>query len=242
MGWKINGVPHTGQIITVGPSGRDFTNVFVALNAIYADAQMTDELVLVDPGTYVCPNNCWAGLIAGKRVCIRGLGDTASQTMLYKNYSNGQMLYVFGGGTAIIENCTLRNDYEWRHALSIGQDATIVINKCSLIAGTWSYTISSMDNTFVGSLQVRYSELRKGYRHVAGYGSSYKLNLARISLFRTTLDSAFSSIYTEGNLALADYVATPTEGYGYSYGDFLITEGGGAIAPIEQHYRRLRNG
>jgi ribosomal protein S9 len=44
MGWKINGVPHTGQILTVGPSGRDFTHPQDA----YAAAE-DGALLLVDP-------------------------------------------------------------------------------------------------------------------------------------------------------------------------------------------------
>jgi hypothetical protein len=39
-----------------------------------------------------------------------------------------------------------------------------------------------------------------------------------------------------------DRVTEQTVGYGSNYGDFLITEGGGAIAAKEQYYRRLRNG
>lgn len=243
MGWKINGVPFRGDIITVGPSGRDFASVFDALVAVYYDESLDDVLLLVDPATYTCPTDLWAARITGKRVCVRGMGDTPDQTVLFKNQYNGQLIYIYSGGTAIFENCYLHNAYSYRHAISVGHNAQVVVNKALVSGHPYAYSVSNMDNDFTGSILFSNTEIRKGYAHAAGYDSAHKLNLATISLSRVKLDSTWSSVLNVyGGLALADYVIVPTEGYGYNYGDFLITEGGWTIAAKEQYYRRLRNG
>ncbi len=247
MGWMINGVPHTGQILTVGPSGRDFSHPQDA----YAAAE-DGALLLVDPGTYalkVMSSNYWIFNTSSKRIYIRGLGSDASKTVFAsdvgKSYGGYYLTaYVFRHGG--IENIKIVQYVAVSWASTIGYASTdpqFFISKCHIqaISGYSRPCVNKMSSGVdTGFIKCRYTYLQRGAYQFAGTWGALDLSLIHID--RSELWGEFYNYNTKNSFAYADYVIAPTEGYGYNYGDFLITEGGKTIAAKEQHYRRLRNG
>ena len=128
MGWKINGVPHTGQILTVGPSGRDFTNPRDAFSAAEDGA-----LVLLDPGTYPSATKDSANHIyewSTKKIYWRGLGAAPSDTVLDVNTSISGLMIA--AKDMLFENLQFNpKSYgllRYSHPITTG----LILNKCKI--------------------------------------------------------------------------------------------------------------
>ena len=248
MGWKINGVPHTGEIITVGPSGRDFTNPRDAFSAAADGA-----LVLLDPGTYPSAtkdNNDHIYLWHTKKIYWRGLGDVPSDTVLDVNtYIYGMMI---AARDMLFENLQFNpNSFgllRYFHPITTG----LILNKCKITndRDQCSYSVASdvgLDNAQIidGGIKfinVDFPDTLVGV--FTGHSSAYPASLSKIYVSKCIIpDNDYYGYNLTGSFALADWVTSPTTGYGCNYGDFLITESlsGGGLAAKEMHYRRLRN-
>lgn len=246
MGWTINGVPHTGEIITVGPSGRDFTNPRDAFNAA-----STGALVLLDPGTYPSTTSDGPNYIYHwhtKKIYWRGLGDAPSDTVLDSNtYLYGMMIYV---SDMVFENLQFNpisyGAIRYAHPITTG----LILNKCKITndRAQCDYSVMSGkadDAQIIPAglkfINVDFPDTKAGV--FCGWAYDFPASLSKFYVSKCIIpDNDAYGYYLTGSFALADWVTSPAVGYGSNYGDFLITEGGGAIAAIEQYYRRLRNG
>lgn len=248
MGWMINGVPHTGQILTVGPSGRDFTNPRAAFSAA-----STGALVLLDPGTYPAATNDSTNHIyewRTKKIYWRGLGDAPSDTVLDANTSIYGMMIA--ARDMLFENLQFNpKSYgllRYAHPITTG----LILNKCKItnarekcnysVMSHWADDAQIIDGG-IKFINVDFPDTLSGV--FCGSASKYTASLSKIYVSKCIIpDNDYYGYYLTGSFALADWVTSPAVGYGSNYGDFLITggEGGGAIAAKEQYYRRLRNG
>lgn len=245
--WLINGVPHTGQILTVGPSGRDFTNPRDAFNAAEDEA-----LVLLDPGTYTSTTNDSTDHVyewRTKKIYWRGLGDAPSDTVLDNSKDISDMMIM--AGDMWFENlqfnpCSTYGLLRYQHPITTG----LILNKCKItndrgasdyaVVNGWSYHDQIIDGG-IKFLNVDFPDTLAGV--FSGPSPTYPADLSKIYVSKCIIpDNDYYGYYLTGSFALADWVTSPAVGYGSNYGDFLITEGGGAIAAKEQYYRRLRNG
>jgi hypothetical protein len=66
-------------------------------------------------------------------------------------------------------------------------------------------------------------QIRHCYLYSASGCVLCALNLSRVWLKRTESSCSLGSYDCGGSLAQSDNVTTPTVGYGYTYGEFLIT-------------------
>lgn len=246
MGWKINGVPHTGQILTVGPSGRDFTNPRDAFNAASNGA-----LVLLDPGVYLSMSkdtNDHVYQWLDKKLYWRGLGDAPSDTVLENNTSISGMM--ISARDMLFENLQFNptSDGLLRYYSPI--TTGLILNKCKITneREKCNYSVANGRHDHSGIVDGGIKFLNVDFPDTAygvftGPQSQYPVVLDKIYVSKCIIpDNDYYGFYLTGSFALLDYVTSPTIGYGSNYGDFLITEGGGGIAAKEQHYRRLRNG
>jgi len=225
--WTIEGLPHTGEVITVGPSGRDFVHPQDA----YAAAS-TGALLLVYPGTYdlkFAGDPDWIFKTWNKRVYIRGLGDNADDTIFINsvNFSSGSFLFCF----AVVENITVihNSNRPWSTTVGFAHSfAATIFSKCHLaVSGVYEnqYVLLSLwVTTHDGYVKFRFCKLTRGnYRHFSGQDSNtYALDLSKIYLDKCETNGALLLQYYKNALALADYVTSPAAGYGYDAGDFII--------------------
>jgi hypothetical protein len=246
MGWKINGVPHTGQILTVGPSGRDFTNPRDAFSAAADGA-----LVLLDPGTYTSTTKDNIGHIyiwVTKKIYWRGLGDAPSDTVLDVNTDIYGMMIA--ASDMLFENLQFNPTsfglLRYYHPITTG----LILNKCKITNDIENCNYSVMsgkaDDAQIIDGGIKFINVdfpNTVFGVFSGWDQYHKASLSKIYVSKCIIpDNDYYGYYLTGSFALADWVTSPTDGYGSNYGDFLITEGGGAIAAKEQYYRRLRNG
>jgi len=228
MGWKINGVPHTGQIITVGPSGRDFTNPRDAFNAASSGA-----LVLLDPGTYPSATKDSANHIYEwntKKIYWRGLGDAPSDTVLDVNtFISGLMI---SARDMLFENLqfnpTSYGLLRYAYPITTG----LILNKCKItndreqcqysVVNGWADQAQIIDGG-IKFINVDFPDTQAGV--FCGAASNYQASLSKIYVSKCIIpDNDPNGYYLTGTYALLDYVTSPTEGYGSNYGAYLITE------------------
>lgn len=229
MGWKINGVPHTGQIITVGPSGRDFANPRDAFNAAEDGA-----LVLLDPGTYPSATKDSTDHIYEwhtKKIYWRGMGNAPSDTVFDVNVSiYGLMISVRDMMFENIQfNPTSYGLLRFYDPITEG----LVLNKCKVttVRSQCNYSVVAGDqldfsrilDAGVKFINVDFPNTIDGV--FAAQVSTHPLPLSKVHVEKCIIpDNDPNGYYLTGTYALLDYVTSPTEGYGSNYGAYLITE------------------
>jgi hypothetical protein len=249
-GWYVNGVEWTGAIKTIGASGKDYTNLY---NAVYAN-KLIDTLYLIDPGTYVEPAPVYGS--SGITI-VRGLGTDATETVIQINFngachSPGWISTV--SDNRILENVTIRSsEIEARMTLS-GHDTTTdggtpsyTINKCILgypppvvglppDMGIYSSAVGSFGST-AGNMHyyITNTTLHMG---TGGFNAShlYIMNLANVHLRTVAFTQTWKTWACINDLAENDKNQDGTSGYGYGYGEFLVTNGpaSGDVLSISQ--------
>lgn len=246
MGWKINGVPHTGQILTVGPSGRDFTNPRAAFNAA-----STGALVLLDPGTYPSTTKDSNDHIYNwytKKIYWRGLGDAPSDTVFDVDVAISGMM--ISARDMLFENLQFNPTSYGLLRYTSPITTGLILNKCKITNArhqcdysvvSWWADDAQIIPAGLKFINVDFPDTSAGV--FCGQAYDRTASLSKISVSKCIIpDGDYYGYYLTGSFALADWVTSPAVGYGSNYGDFLITEGGGGIAAKEQHYRRLRHG
>ena len=199
----------SGNFITVGPSGKDYTN----LTAGYAAA--VDGDIILCYGTTAATS-----LIApNKRVFIRGMGATPNDTWITGNF-NSQLLRADNGSNVLVENMTFRQQFEWRHSLSISDGGILLANKCHLTSyDNEVYPVGGNSVTNISlTLTLRNCKISKGYSHLMA------LYLPGVFLDKVELNAAYFAYICSGTLGQNDYVETPTANYGYGYGTLVISD------------------
>lgn len=246
MGWTINGVPHTGQILTVGPSGRDFSSLLDAVGA-----SVNGALLLIDPGMYLC--NTHYGLVTyGAWRYLRGLGTQPGDTIIRNTDSSEETVFA---GDGIIENLMIdQRGTDPRSCIAYNANLTtsLIVSKCRLDGQSYTRNFhTSIWNRYAlngahGTVTARYCDFARTLEPTFGGhfngANTYNMYLSKMHVHKCVMPGRAAGQYVSGGFAELDRVTEQTVGYGSNYGDFLITEGGGTIAAIEQYYRRLRNG
>lgn len=214
----VNGLPWSGRVVTVGPSGKQLTKLPQAGWGDIPDI----ALFLVYPGTYNF-NMMSDGAYRGH---IRGMG--ASPTDVLIEYTSDNNLWIQDNGlwgtgnwVTVIENVYLGAS---ARGLTSTNYANLIANKCRIdhwnsgrydqgtINGHWSPARQN------GDMQIRHS-----YLYSASSTVLCALNLSRVWLKRTESNRSLGTYDCGGSLAESDNVTAPTVGYGYTYGEFLIT-------------------
>lgn len=209
---EISGIWDGSTIVTVGASGRDYTDIDAAVIAA-----ASGTLILVDPGNY-----SWDARTTKftKDLLIRGLGTSPTDTII-QNTVPTQMLK--SSGKLVIENVYLINNVAWYHCVVMEGSGTFFINKTRIYGPGASNPLigAAHDGEFTGSLIARNSYLDMGFCHIGG-NNNRDLDLTLCRFQKMLLDQNFYPYNTINSLAEADWVATPTSDYGYEYGDYLI--------------------
>ena len=219
--WYISGAPFTGNIVTIGPSGKDYTSVKGAI-----DSAVVDTLFLIDAGTYIDTS-----VIEFKNdinYYIRGLGNIATDTIINTTGDSYNRIFVPLKGRIILENIQVGYN-QWPIAYpheNLGyttMSESMIINKCIIyhnngIGFGWSGTLKTM------ILNVNYS-LSKTSKGDSNWAHFTYVDLSKISLNKTSYNESWKVLYSSGTLFLDDKAIDGTTGYGYEYGDYIITAG-----------------
>jgi hypothetical protein len=210
-----------GQIITVGPVGRDFYSPYDAIN--YAT---NGALILLDPGMYT--HAIYSRWIQGpwctKDCIIRGMGSSAWDTIINIDTAYGPILdqgwYHVNDTRILWENFRFRMySTSWFQQLEL-YSANQVTHMNKIIFHPGNSTIygicgqSAWNSGANSELLIQNGYLIKGYNH---FGST---NLAKVRIRRTYLDTTLSG--GSGTLAEADYVTATTADYGPNFGKYLV--------------------
>lgn len=200
LGWS-------GRFLTVG-TGKQYPVINTAL------AAATNGDMLLVYGTHTA-TEYWTY----KRVFIRGMGSTPSDTIIYGFY----MLSFGSPANVFIENLTIYPTGNWPKCITIFNSAKVTANKVRLygsdsddyaIGGKWFDP--KRDNTTLCTFQNCY--LYRGYSHLC------YLNLNNIALIKSQLNNTLNTYNCSGTLSTNDTVTTATVGYGADYGDLVITD------------------
>lgn len=206
----------SGNIVTVGPTGRDYNNPYAAIAAA-----PSGSLILIDAGSYHTPT---ADLSVYKTLLIRGLGSLASDTVLAAPIGSSGCLFDFYSSSNIVfENLEMYADENWSVPIRVSGSANLTVNRCYLYnsAGTGYPFAGSWDTGYTGTTIFRNTYLRKGNKDITGQ-LGYNLSLSKIHLQKVQLSGALALQYTSGSLAENDSVTSPTADYGFAYGVNLI--------------------
>ena len=206
MSWYINGTLFTGTIITVG-SGKDYENIRLAV-----EEAPNNSLLLVDPGSWNTEGDSFLNI--NKLIYIRGLGASPEDTILRVGYWG---ILSRSGGHGYYENLTIRIEDDWQRAFSASTGGIVTANKVRVLpANVYTYSAGYVNIPQDGTFNFKNCYLTKGHR------TFVYCNLSLISLDKVEFDVTPDSWNCSGSLS-GDYVITPTEGYGYNYGELTIT-------------------
>lgn len=218
MAWVINGNLFTGTILTVGVSGCDYTDLGVAIMAA-----STGTLILVY-GSVPLYTSTWPSVA---ELFIRGMGDTPTDTVVTCQSPGEQGISLFGGSTfssMIIENLKMTQNTTWgKDFLIWNTTGSLIANKCYFHAPTNIYNFGGkwFDPNARGNIA---NVLLQNCTIVRGYAHFCYLNLNYFSLRKVETNGSINNYNTIGTFAINDSKTTPTSGYGYDYGEYLITE------------------
>ena len=228
----INGELFTGKIVTVG-SGKDYSTFYAAFVAQLSDPD--DVLMLVDAGTYAEWPSDVAPVLTNKKLYIRGMGSSAANTQVINRNGRSNMLGFSTGCTIIIENIYIWcNGGGWRYAVGLFNNANVIVNKSYLDGLAYSPGDHCLcASSFSGYGFISNTKMNKADYHISGllYTSTTAESVEHIYLDKVELTSdlrirPYYPADPESDLAkylaLNDHVTTPTENYGYNYGNFLI--------------------
>ena len=225
---EVNGVPFTGDVISVGDDGNysyDYSTLVAA-----ESAATSGTLILVYPGTYY---NDRPDSIS-KNVIFRGMGESPEDVEIYSNVSSGAIFGIdFDTSAAdevIIENLTVDHGYftSWNTAIAFRAGAAsdrAYLNKIYLRndpARSSQYPLDLSDGGgagyFEGEFYATNCTIEKGYSHTFRFRSTTPV----ISMTKMLYDATYFCYECTTTPSPHDYVETPTEGYGHTYGDYIV--------------------
>jgi hypothetical protein len=205
MSWFINGTLFTGTIITVG-SGKDYENINLAV-----EEAPNNSLLLVDPGSWYTKGD--SNLNINKLIYVRGLGASPEDTLLRVGYYG---IFSLSGGHGYYENLTIRIEDDWQRAFNAATGGIVTANKVRVFpANRDTYSAGHGNIPQAGIFNFKNCYLTKGH------ATFVYCNLSLISLDKVEFDVTPDSYLCSGSLS-GDYVITPTEDYGYNYGELTI--------------------
>ena len=211
----------SGQVVTVGPVGRDFFTIPEAINFASNGA-----MILVDPGQYTQAyrSNWNAAPWCERDYILRGLGSAPWDTMINLDTTYGvigdQGWYHVGNTRIFWENIRFRMySTAWFQQLvlySAGQ-----ITHMNKVVFNPSYTTiyglsgqSAWNGSAASELVLQNCYISKGYSHFAS------TDLTKVRLIKCQLDETLKG--GSGTLAENDHVTSATLGYGPNYGKLYI--------------------
>lgn len=211
-----NGSLFTGNIVTVAPSGGDYTSL---KNAI--DAATDDTLFLVSPGSY----GNYQDIFLNKNIKYyikRNGGSSPSDCVI--NFANTGN-FVHQAGQVILEGVKLSNTQSESFCFAT-YDGQAIINKCDIYARF--PTGSGENGTHNSTFTIQYSKLHTywgGYYAHVGYVNFSKTTLLKVAWSAEAGGWSTYQIYGgTGDFISEDVAASGTSGYGYDYGDYLIED------------------
>lgn len=244
--WKINGVPWTGAVVTVG-AGKDYENLRAAIVAT-----QEDSLFLLYPGSYdlVAAETEWN---AYKRY-FRGTGSSYTDVILtITGYSD---IYAATAPEVIFEWMTIYHPMMY----DPNETGSIIFNRCNAL-GHVDKNYFAFNAYFNGvktpNLTIRNCFMRtygiggtRGWLWSRGTGFSGGgyLNITKTYLQKCVTPILASSdpywaYYVVGAFAENDIMQTPADGYGPDYGTDLITSelAAGEVSSVSQPIGNIIN-
>jgi hypothetical protein len=214
--WLVNGVEFTGTVVTVGPSGKDYTSIVTASNAVDGDA-----IIAVYPGTY--NNN--TGFETEHARYIKGIGDVAT---IY-HYANSGTCYQFARGDMIIEGITMEGIVSVLGAKDLTGALTLskVIMPDNYVDLNFLYDST---NAKTPDVTIRYCTTSGNTTHLIHGNTGWNINDTKIT--KSLIPNNLHTIGTTGSFPTPDHVTSPTNGYGAGYGTELIVAAANS-APLE---------
>ncbi len=212
------------EVITVGPVDKDYTSPSAACTAA-----LTNALILIYPDAYT---DDYLHNTGGKNLYIRGVDADPLNIEIASPLGNaGITLYSTTPDASfmIVENIYLRTNnagsaiMSLTHITTTSENAVLQVNKCKIqdsyvSAGIYLGTGYGL-NPFKGTFKMTYSD----YFPVNFYHISYNHGASSmfVEISTTELNKPYVAFGSDA-LDVLDIVATPTVGYGYAYGDFII--------------------
>lgn len=219
------------DIITVGNMGNLPGSSGCLSYYLYPNYSTITEAIAAAPdGTliFIAPGQYNEIFVTNKRLIFRGLGGSPTDTIIYsfgRPYGYNIPVRAIAGSRVLFENLTIQSLTSWEGSYGY-QDANTkaIFNKVFFDhSGSSTHAIRGWVNggLLSGSTtpnEFRYCYITRGYNHF------FYVNRVDIGLYKTQFDQAINYYNSSGTLPpSADYVITPTEGYGYNYGEFIIT-------------------
>lgn len=211
-----------GDVVYVGS-----TRTYTTINAGIAAANSGD-MILIDPGTYVEHVNI------NKHVHLRGNTEDLDSNTIYIHHAGTAGLYApvyvdVDSGTSFyndekvmyIEGIKITPDSAWHANIllyHVQTDLNLIINKCRFDYGSTTRGISDWRNSTSGALlEIKYCYVARS----GGYSHFYEMD-DPFSLTKVELNSTYNCSGCSATPSPSDYVITPTSGYGYDYGDYIL--------------------
>lgn len=220
-GWRVGAeisALWSGNIVTVGATGKDYTNPYAAIVGA-----PSGSLILIDAGSYTLTVG---DSLVYKTLLLKGLGSLASDTVISAPISSGGAVINFGiGSNIVLENLELVRGTSYGVAVRVSSSANLTANKCYLYGSSGAaYPFAGMWDTYTGTTIIRNTYLRRGAYDLTGQ-SGYNLELSKIYLQKVEIiTTPLNLLWTHGSLAESDTATAPTPGYGFAYGTDLISQ------------------
>jgi hypothetical protein len=220
--WTCEGVEYQGKIVTVG-TGMMYTSPNSACGAIHGLPPYTKQgLVLIYPGTYYSSGfNIITASGAGYYTFVRGVGDVDDIII----QGNNPAVSGSNGSYNVIEGFYLQQNYPpgWPPFMVSDGLGTGIFNKCRSTQQSTAATVMIGSNAI---LDMRYCTCAT--YESSSYGTIYSYYGPTDNTKSHVHKSQFSKylgVYGgTGGLGVEDYVEIPTSGYGYEYGDYLVSD------------------
>jgi len=218
---------HTGNIITVGSSGYDYTDLKTAYYAANSG-----DMILIYPGTYNTYTVEDANWSITKSIILRGMGDTPDEVVIRRTHDGVLLRINMTSGFVMFENLEIdpgsaADQGIWFNACSESVD--VYINKCICGYSDWAAigTSATESVSYRGNLEITYSHVTRGsvwYRPHYEYFGQAKPSYAPTfeARYIEYAGGTFSCYLCDGVPAPHIYVETPTSGYGYGYGEYFV--------------------
>jgi hypothetical protein len=199
------------EVVTLGTgAGYDYTD----LNTCH-DSVDSGTLVLVYPGLYDATSRFTKNLL------FKSMGSSIGDVVFGNTQDpGGNDLGAQGSAHLVFEGIELRDNhfYAWRSNFFVySEDVEILFNKCYF--SVVPHNSHAFDISYIGPAPITFRNCRLdcGYNTMRGYISEIR--------HEKSYTPSYSCYQCTGSYEYNDRVTTPTSGYGYEYGDYLITVG-----------------
>lgn len=214
--FRIMGQPYHGRVVTVGPSGFDYTSVATAmLNS------PNESLILVYPGTYAS-QSC-QGISDKKRLLVRGMGKLAIETAVQLTGSSNYGWYPYDIGDTIFENFRMYSGqtYTFFSPSPYTPAQYIRLNRmCLENSSTSLFYLGQWSGPYDG-LNCRMF-VTNSYLTASTHAMRINVTATEIYILRTQLNKAWTQSSCYYSPLVNDSVTTETPGYGCDQGSYVI--------------------